>query len=105
MEFTSEFSILMSRPCFIQRTASSELALYLGLDASNIIPHYFFFLLIPVYFYWIPFVFSFFPHSQSHPAGEDQLRVETVRWREYPNLTWETFPFSRKRLRISITGH
>jgi hypothetical protein len=51
---------LMSRPCFIQRTASSELALYLGLDASNIIPHYFFFLLIPVYFYWIPFVFSFF---------------------------------------------
>lgn len=42
MEFTSEFRILMSRPCFIQRTASSELALYLGLDASNIIPHFFF---------------------------------------------------------------
>jgi hypothetical protein len=41
MEFTSESSILMSRLCFIQRTANSELALYLGLDASNIIPHFF----------------------------------------------------------------
>jgi hypothetical protein len=95
---------LMSRPCFIQRTASSELALYLGLDASNIIPHFFFFLFLSI-FIGFPSSFLFFPHSQSHPAGEDQLRVETVRWREYPNLTWETFPFSRKRLRISITGH
>lgn len=59
MEFTSEFSILMSRPCFIQRTASSELALYLGLDASNIIPHYFFFLFLSI-FIGFPSSFLFF---------------------------------------------